>query len=100
MDSRCGTRPPSLRCLQLRHGGVGTDGTAVAQRVDGTSLLDAVKMTSSFVVSGGGTSQFFLSGGKTEGGYLYRFSLVSYLGEDVEGTRTKTTVFFLGGYDS
>lgn len=34
------------------------------------------------------------------GGYLYRFSLVFYLGEDVEGTPTKTTVFFLGGYDS
>ena len=37
----------SLRCLR-GHGGVGTDGTAVAQRVDGTSLLDAVKMTSLF----------------------------------------------------
>ena len=41
--------------------------------------------------------QFFLSGGKTEGGYVYRFSLVFYLGEDdVEGARTKTVLFFGG----
>lgn len=43
------------------HGGVGTDGTAVAQRVDGTSLLDAVKMTSSCVVSGGNFAGFLVA---------------------------------------